>query len=470
MTDAVDTTDFARIFALQGRHQPAVRATSAAQRIAKLQALRAAVVSHLPAVREALADDFGKPGFEAASEAMAVLGEIDTIVAQLEEWMKPVEVTPSAHAAPGARARIIREPKGQVLIFGPWNFPFALLLQPLLGAIAAGNVCILKPSELTPATTAVCARLIREVFDEAEVAVFEGGPEVAAALLELPFNHIFFTGSGRVGKLVMAAAARHLSSVTLELGGKSPVIVDEDVDLPQAASRIAWGKYMNAGQICLSPDYVFVKSTQRDAFVAEVARYVRESFYAGATLNEADFGQIVDERNLQRLARLIEDAVARGARVALGGKVLEGRRIEPTILVDVPRDAAIMQEEIFGPIMPVLAYDDVDEVVGEINGRDKPLAVYVFSRRAAFIDAILARTASGGATVNDVIAHVAEPNLPFGGVGPSGLGAYHGIWSFLAFSHERSVYYQAAENPMEAFARPPYAGKLEVLSGMIGRP
>jgi aldehyde dehydrogenase (NAD+) len=468
MTDTPHSTEITRIFALQDRHQHAARATSAAQRIAKLKALRAAILAHLPAINEALAADFGKPGFEAASEAVAVLGEIDTIAASLEQWMQPVEVSPSAHAATGARARILREPKGQVLIFGPWNFPFALLLQPLLGAIAAGNVCILKPSELTPATTAVCARLIREVFDEAEVAVVEGGPEVAAALLDLPFDHIFFTGSGRVGKLVMAAAARHLASVTLELGGKSPVVIDEDVDLPQAASRIAWGKFMNAGQICLSPDYVFVKSAQRDAFVDEVARYVRESFYANDALNEADFGQIVDERNLQRLARLIDDAVARGARIALGGKLREGRRIEPTILVDVPRDAAIMQEEIFGPIMPVLAYDELDDVLGEINGRDKPLAVYVFSRRQEFIDAVLARTSSGGATINDVIAHVAEPNLPFGGVGPSGLGAYHGIWSFLAFSHERSVYYQAAENPMEAFARPPYAGKLEMLEKMIG--
>ena len=305
------------------------------------------------------------------------------------------------------------------------------------------------------------------MFDEAEVAVVEGGPEVAAALLELPFDHIFFTGSGRVGKLVMAAAAKHLASVTLELGGKSPVVIDEDVNLPQAAARIAWGKYMNAGQICLSPDYVMVKPAQRDAFVAEVARYVREAFYANDTLNEADFGQIVDQRNLQRLTRLIDDAVSRGARIALGGKLREGRRIEPTILVDVPRDAAIMEEEIFGPIMPVLTYDDLDDALGEIDRRDKPLAVYVFSRRAAFIDAVLSRTSSGGVTVNDVIQHVAEPNLPFGGVGPSGLGAYHGIYSFLAFSHERSVYYQAAENPMEAFSRPPYAGKQEVLMKMI---
>jgi len=326
---------------------------------------------------------------------------------------------------------------------------------------------VLKPAEFTPATSAVCARLLRAAFDEAEVAVVEGGPEVATALLELPFDHIFFTGSTKVGKLVMAAAARHLPSLTLELGGKSPAIVDDDVDLAQAAARIAWGKYMNAGQICLSPDYVMVSATQRDAFVAEVARHVRTSFHGAGALNESDLSQIVNERNLRRLSGLIDDAVDRGARIALGGRVLASRRIEPTILVDVPRDAAIMQEEIFGPIMPVLAYEDLDDAVRFVNGRDKPLALYVFSRRAAFVEAVLARTSSGGVTVNDVIAHVAEPRLPFGGVGPSGLGSYHGYYSFLAFSHERSVYVQAAVNPMEAFARPPYAGKLEMLTGMI---
>ncbi|SFV00211.1 aldehyde dehydrogenase family protein [Pseudoduganella namucuonensis] len=468
MSDALNPADIARIFDLQDRHRHAVRATSAAQRAARLTALRAAIVAHLPAAVAAMAEDFRKPAFEAAMEVTALFGEIDTAVANLEQWMRPVEVTPSAHAAPGARARILREPKGRVLIFGPWNFPFALLLQPLVGAIAAGNVCVLKPSELTPATSAVCVRLVRAVFDEAEVAILEGGPELAAALLDHPFDHIFFTGSTKVGKLVMAAAARHLSSVTLELGGKSPVIIDEDADLAQAASRISWGKYMNAGQICLSPDYVLVKPAQRDAFVDQVARAIRASFYEDDALNEADVARIVDDRNLQRLNRLIDDAVSRGARVAVGGKVRAGRRIEPTVLVDVPRDAAIMREEIFGPVMPVLTYDDLDDALREINRRDKPLALYVFSRRPEFIEAVLARTSSGGATINDVIQHVAEPNLPFGGVGPSGHGAYHGMYSFLAFSHERSVYYQAAENPMEGFSRPPYAGKVEVLVNMMG--
>jgi aldehyde dehydrogenase (NAD+) len=457
-------SDIERIFAAQKHHRHAVRATSAAERGVKLRALRAAVLSHLPEAIAALNEDFGKPGVEAATEGFAILAEIDDALAHLEQWMQPIEVTPSAYAAAGAKARIIREPKGQVLIFGPWNFPFSLLLQPLVGAVAAGNVCMLKPSELTPAIGAVSARIVRAVFDEAEVAIVEGGPEVAAALLELPFDHIFFTGSTKVGKLVMAAAAQHLSSLTLELGGKSPAIVDSEVDLAQAAARIAWGKYLNAGQICLSPDHVWIRAAQRDAFVEHVAAYVRTSLYAGGALVETDYGQIVNPRNLQRLTGLIDDAVSRGARIALGGRALASRRIEPTVLIDVPRDAAIMQEEIFGPILPVLTYSDLDDVLAEIERRGKPLALYVFSQRAGFIDTVLSRTSSGGVTVNDVLQHCAEPALPFGGVGPSGMGVYHGVHTFLAFTHERSVYHQAEVNPREAFSRPPYAGKLEVLT------
>ena len=463
--------NIARIFALQNQHQHAVRMTSAAQRVARLNALRGAVVAHVSEVIAALADDFGKPAFEAASEAMIVVGEIDYAVANLAQWMQPVEVAPSTHAAPGARARILREPKGRVLIFGPWNFPFSLLLQPLIGAIAAGNVCMLKPSELAPATSAVSARLIRSIFAESEVAIVEGGADVAAALLEHPFDHIFFTGSTQVGKLVMAAAAKHLCSLTLELGGKSPVVIDDDADLAHAAQRIAWGKFLNAGQICLSPDYILIKREHRDAFVEHVARYVRNAFYPNDVFNAADYGRIVNERNLRRLTGLIDDAVSRGARLALGGKALVGKasgRIEPTILVDVPRDAAIMQQEVFGPVMLVLCYEHLDDAVAQINGRDKPLALYVFSRRAEFIDALLARTSSGGVTVNDVIAHAAERNLPFGGVGSSGMGTYHGVHSFIAFTHERSVYHQALDNPSATAALPPYQGKLEMLRKMLG--
>lgn len=455
----IEKAEIGRVFALQGVHKRALRATSTAERIAKLQALRAAVVAHQQETSRALAADFGKPELQAAAESSAVLGEIDYFIANLSHLMDPIEVTPGPTAAPGSEARILHEPRGRIAIFGPWNFPFSLLLQPLVGAIAAGNACILKPSELTPATAAHTVRLIRSLFAESEVAIFEGGPDVAEALLELPFDHIFFTGSTKVGKVVMAAAARHLASVTLELGGKSPAIIDEDADIAQAAARIARGKFVNAGQVCLSPDHVWVKSSQRDAFVVAFVAAIRDSLYPDGILDETRLGQIIDDRNLERLTRLIDDAVSRGARMCCGGNVLATRRLEPTVLIDVPRDAEMMQEEIFGPIMPILAYDDLDDVVDELNRRDKPLALYVFSRRADVVDSILSRTSSGGVTVNDVIQHAAERNLPFGGVGPSGQGSYHGRYSFLTFSHQRSIYYQTAESPPGDVLHSPNAGE-----------
>jgi aldehyde dehydrogenase (NAD+) len=457
-------TDITRVFGLQRLHKHIVRRTTAAQRIAKLERLRDSLKAHAQDLMAALGRDTGKPPLEAFIELTGPLGELNDICPFLEEWMKPEQVVLGPNALPGARAQIVHEPKGQVLIFGPWNFPSGLLFQPLVGAIAAGNVCILKPSELTPATSALSVKIIRELFPEEEVAIFEGGPEVAQLLLQQPFDHIFFTGSTKVGKLVMAAAATHLSSVTLELGGKSPAIVDSKVDLPKIARRIAWGKFANAGQICLSPDHVYVPKGLRDSFVAEVRAYLNEAYYKDGQFNTGDLAQIVDDRNLKRLTGLIGDATARGAKVVQGGGMVGERRLAPTILVDVPKDAAIMQEEIFGPIMPVLGYDDLDDVLDQVNGRDKALALYVFSEDPAFIDKVLMNTSSGGATVNDVIRHVTEPTLPFGGAGPSGHGSYHGKYSFLAFSHTRSVYLQSPQNsPMEGITRPPFAGKLEAI-------
>jgi aldehyde dehydrogenase (NAD+) len=347
--------------------------------------------------------------------------------------MAPVDVPLSGHAAPGASATIIHEPLGRVLIFGPWNFPFGLLFQPLAGALAAGNTAILKPSELVPATSAICAKIVRSTFDESEVALFEGGPEVAEALLEHPFDHVFFTGSTNVGRKVMAAAARHLASVTLELGGKCPAIVDDGYDVQRAAERIAWGKFLNAGQVCLAPDHAWVPASDRDAFVAAVKTYIDDAYHAEGGFNGADMARILNERHIARLEGLIGDAVSRGATVVTGGKASDGR-MPPTILIDVTPDSAIMGEEIFGPILPVLTYDEKDEVI--------------------------ARTSSGGVTVNDVLQHATEPNLPMGGVGASGLGAYHGVHSFRALSHARSVYRQAAVNPAAAFLRPPYGDRL----------
>ncbi|HEY3653376.1 MAG TPA: aldehyde dehydrogenase family protein [Steroidobacteraceae bacterium] len=458
--------DIARVFDLQRRHKHIVRRTTAAERVAKLERLRDSLKTHAQDLMAALGRDTGKPPLEAFIELTGPLGELNDVCPFLEEWMKPDEVVLGPNSLPGARGQIVQEPKGQVLIFGPWNFPSGLLFQPLVGAIAAGNVCMLKPSELTPATSALSLKIVRELFPEEEVAIFEGGPEVAQLLLQHPFDHIFFTGSTKVGKLVMAAAATHLSSVTLELGGKSPAIVDSKVDLPKIARRIAWGKFANAGQVCLSPDHVYVPKGLRDAFVAEVRAYLNDAYYKDGQFNTGDLAQIVDDRNLKRLTGLISDATARGAKVVQGGHLVGERRLAPTIVVDVPADAGIMQEEIFGPIMPVIAYDDLEDVLDQVNDREKPLALYVFSEDSAFVDKVLTRTSSGGATVNDVIRHVTEPTLPFGGAGPSGHGSYHGKYSFLAFSHTRSVYLQSSQNsPMEGITRPPFAGKLEAILG-----
>jgi aldehyde dehydrogenase (NAD+) len=319
-----------------------------------------------------------------------------------------------------------------------------LVLGPLAAAVAAGNCCIAKLTDLCPATARVAARIINEVFEEKEVALFEGGVEVATALLDLPVNHIFFTGSTRVGKLVMAAAAKHLATVTLELGGKSPVIVDEDADVKKIAGDLAAAKQFNGGQACICPDYVFVKEQQKNDLVEAFRAKVKQSLYRDdGSIKKENIAQIVNDQNFVRIKKLFDDAVAKGAKIAVGG-TLEGadRTIHPTMLTDVTPDMLIMQEEIFGPIVPVLTYKKLDDVIEYIAGRGKPLALYIFSNNRSNIDKILSRTSSGGVTVNAFFAHYLENRLPFGGVNQSGMGSYHGIFGFKAFSHERAIYVQ----------------------------
>jgi aldehyde dehydrogenase (NAD+) len=458
----VTNTEIQRVFQLQKQHQHVIKQTTPEERIEKLNKLKATIQRETPAIIEALQLDLGKPAFEVlTSEVMSVINEIDLFVENLEKWMEPIEV--SARNL-GAKTKIISEPKGQCLIFSAWNFPFMLLFYPLIPAIGAGNVCILKPSELAPSTSKLAVKIVNELFDESEVAIFEGGLELSNALLEFPFNHILFTGSTNVGKVVMQAAAKHLASVTLELGGKCPVIIDEEVDLEKIVPRIAFGKYANAGQICLAPDHIYVKENKLEEFVSFVLDYIQTSYFENGVLNQIDLSKIVNERNVNRLQGLLEDAIFRGANVRCGGLV-EGRTFYPTILTNVTHDAKIMQEEIFGPIMPVITYTDLNDVIEQINSRPKPLALYVFSDNPNVVESVLSRTTSGGVTVNDVMKHMAEPNLPFGGINESGIGRYTGIYGFKEFSHERGVLYQAqvGTNPMESFARAPYKGKLEVL-------
>ncbi len=433
--------DIERVFALQQAHQWEMKATTAEQRKEKLRKLKSAVEAHGDEIAAAVKQDTRKPEGEIRiTEFLNVTANIERNISNLDEWMKPVEVVPSQNK--NDKARIVYEARGVCLILGPWNFPLGLVLGPVAAAVAAGNCCIVKLTDLCPATARVAAKIIKQAFDEREVALFEGGVEVATALLELPFNHIFFTGSTRVGKLVMAAAAKHLATVTLELGGKSPVIVDEDADVKKVAGDLAGAKQFNGGQACICPDYVFVKEQQKSALVEEFRAKVKQNLYTNdGSIKKEGIAQIVNDPNFARIKKLFDDAVAKGARIAVGGTLEQAdRTIHPTMLTDVTPDMLIMQEEIFGPVVPVLTYKTIDDVIEYISGRAKPLALYMYSNNQDNIDKVLSRTSSGGVTINGFFSHYLENRLPFGGVNQSGMGSYHGVFGFKAFSHERAIY------------------------------
>jgi aldehyde dehydrogenase (NAD+) len=432
-----------RVFARQQAHQWEMKATTVEQRKEQLRKLKSAVEAYGDEIVAAVKQDTRKPENEIrVTELLNVIANIERNINNLDQWMKPVEVVPSQNK--NDTARIVYEARGVCLILGPWNFPLGLVLGPLAAAIGAGNCCIVKLTDLCPATAKVAARIIKETFEEQQVVLFEGGVDVATALLDLPFNHIFFTGSTRVGKLVMAAAAKHLATVTLELGGKSPVVVDEGADTKKLAGDLAAAKQFNGGQACISPDYVFIKEEQKSGLVEEFRAKVKQNLYRDdGSIKKENIAQIVNDQNFVRIKRLFDDAVAKGAKIAVGG-TLEGadRTIHPTMLTDVTPDMLIMQEEIFGPIVPVLTYKKIDEVIEYISGRGKPLALYIFSNDRNNIEKLLSRTSSGGVTVNGFFSHYLENQLPFGGINQSGMGSYHGIFGFKAFSHERAIYIQ----------------------------
>ena len=438
MTD--QTAEIARIFALQQANQWNVKATDAATRKAKLAKLKASVEAHTDDIIAAVLTDTRKPEGEIrVTEVLNVTGNIQRNIDNLDEWMAPVMVTPSMN--PADKPQIRYEARGVCLILGPWNFPLGLVFGPLAAAVAAGNCCMVKLTDLCPATAKIAATIVREVFEENEVAVFEGGVEVAEALLELPFNHIFFTGSTRVGKIVAQAAAKHLATVTLELGGKSPVIVDEGANIPAVAAALAGAKQFNGGQACICPDYVFVREADKAALVEGFRSNVASNLYGSGEINKSAIAQVVNQGNFNRVKAMVDDAVAKGATVAVGGTLeADDLTIHPTMLTDVTPQMSILQDEIFAPVLPVMTYDNLDQVIDYIAARDKPLALYVFSPSEANVEKVLARTSSGGATVNGVFSHYLENSLPFGGVNASGQGSYHGYFGFKAFSHERAVY------------------------------
>jgi aldehyde dehydrogenase (NAD+) len=418
------------------------RESTAGERIARIKRLRDALLARREAFYEAFMADYRKsPSEVEGSELLPVMDEMRHAIGRLRRWMKPRSVWPTSTTL-GTVSAVQYQPRGRVLIIAPWNYPLSLCFGPLVSALAAGNAVIIKPSEMTPAVSSLMGRVIAEVFPASEVALFEGGLATSQMLLDLPFDHIFFTGSPTVGKIVMAAAARHLTSITLELGGKSPAIVGKTADIKRAAETLMWGKFLNSGQTCIAPDYVHVHESVKDAFIAECGNVLRARYgETGAKQKlSADLTRIVNERHAQRIAALLDDATSRGAVVKSGGELdLAQRYIAPTLLDRVPLDARIMEEEIFGPLLPILGFSQLDAVIADINARPKPLALYIWSHNAEEIDRVLKRTSSGGACVNHCVIQFAHGGLPFGGVNNSGIGSAHGHYGFKAFSHERAV-------------------------------
>ncbi len=418
-----------------------LRSSAAAQRIERIKALREALLAQREALYAAFAQDMRKSKAEVeATELLPVLDEMRHAIGSLKGWMKPKRVWPTSTSL-GLKARIHYQSRGRVLIIAPWNYPLNLCLGPLVSALAAGNTAILKPSEMTPHVSALVGKLIASVFDSSEVALFEGAMATSQALLALPFDHIFFTGSPAVGKLVMAAAAKNLTSVTLELGGKSPTVVDESANIAMAAENIMWGKFINSGQTCIAPDYVYVHASVKDAFVQECLKALDKMYGPeGSRAANPDLTHIVNQRHTQRLAGILEDAKQRGARVLVGGQVdEEAHFIAPTLIEGATAESRILNEEIFGPLLPITPYTDVQTVISHINAQPKPLAIYVYSTDRERTERLLRETSSGGACINHCMVHYAHGNLPFGGVNNSGIGSGHGYFGFKAFSHERAV-------------------------------
>ena len=431
--------------------------TTAPQRQAILRRLHDAIKVHRVALADALLTDLGKSRAESElTEIHPVLEEISHVIRRLPRWMAPRRVgTPLMLV--GSSSELRAQARGVTLILSPWNYPVNLALSPLISSLAAGNTVVLKPSEKAPHVARALNTLLSSVFEPKLVAVVEGSAEVAGALTNWPFDHILFTGSGAVGRQVMAAAARNLTSVTLELGGKSPAIIDASADLQLSAERIAWGKLLNAGQTCVAPDYVLLPEHLRDAFVQAVDGVIARRF-GGPSWQRAgpDYGRMVDARSVERLEALTRGSTEQGARIVLGGEFdPAGRFISPTLVADVTDEMGLMQEELFGPVLPILTYRTLEEALERVRRRDPPLALYLFAQDAGVIERVKAQTTSGGMVVNGTIIHLTNPNLPFGGVGKSGMGAYHGETGFRAFSHERAIMHEGRSSSVR-FSYPPY--------------
>jgi coniferyl-aldehyde dehydrogenase len=443
------------------------------QRIAWLDSLIRLVAANRQQIADAINADFGSRSYHETqiAEVFTLITGIRYIKKHLRSWMKPESRHVMLAMLPG-RAKVVYQPLGVVGVIAPWNYPFQLAIGPLAAALAAGNRVMLKPSEYTPQTSALLARLLGDAFPPEVLSVITGGPEVGAAFSKLPFDHLLFTGSTAVGKVVMRAAAENLTPVTLELGGKSPALVHESYPIERAAGRVAAGKWFNAGQTCIAPDYLLVPEARVSQFVEALQKSVAQAYPTIA--ENRDYTSVVNDGHYARLRGLVDDAVARGARkveINPAGESIEpsSRKLPPTLLLDVDDKMQVMQEEIFGPVLPVVGYRTLDEALAYINDRPRPLALYYFDFDGDRAKRVLEQTISGGATINDTLLHFACDDLPFGGVGPSGIGAYHGREGFETFSHKKGVFLQAKLNAAASMG-PPYAGKVDkLLSFLIGK-
>ena len=453
------------LFELQGKNRWAIARTSVRKRIEKLQRLRKAIVKRQQEFYDAVWKDFHKPQTEAwLTEVFPVLQEIDHTVNHLPDWMEDKNGSWS-FLFPLNRSRSHFEPKGRVLIMAPWNYPFLLFVSPIVAAIAAGNVVIAKPSHKTPHVAAFLESLFAEVFPQNEVAVVLGaGTELGDKLLAHPFDHVFFTGSPKVGAHVAECAARMHAGVTLELGGKSPVIILDEVKIKDAAKKIAWGKCLNAGQTCIAPDFVLCPSKLVQPLADAIANNIKKMY--GDTEDSRrlskNFVHIVESRTVERHQVLIKDACTKGATAVIGAQFtpedIENRYTPATVLTGVTPDMKIMESEIFGPILPIVAYDSLDEAITFVQNRPKPLAIYIFGKSEAKINEVIARTTSGSTCVNHCILQIENLSVPFGGVGMSGTGNYHGFYGFKTFSHERNIMEQGAFDAVN-YLYPPYHQK-----------
>jgi len=445
-------------------------APTPAERLDRLARLRAAVSENEARFEQAISADFGhRSQIETAiAETLLVLGEIKHAAKHLRKWMAPQRIATALQFAP-AKNRLMPQPLGVVGIIAPWNYPLQLTLAPAVGALAAGNRVMIKPSELSPRFSALLAEIIAKKFDATEMIVTGIDEEIAKAFASLPFDHLIFTGSTRVGRLVAEAAGRNLTPLTLELGGKSPVIIDASADLDQAAARIAYGKLLNAGQTCIAPDYVMLPQASLEEFAAKLDSQMRAMY--GTKAENADYTSIVSDRHYARLETLVADAAAKGARIVQVAKPDDPawkaqRKFPPTLVIGATPEMTIMQEEIFGPLLPIVGTKNSGEAVDWINRHDRPLALYWFGKNDAARDEVLDRTVSGGVTINDCLFHFTQVNQPMGGVGASGTGAYHGEWGFRNLSKLKPVFYRSPFNRL-ADLYPPYGGKIARLQKML---